>query len=236
MNSEHLVADKKELPELLKYFTPFSFAPSLTKLELSDYDVEERQNIPPRPSISPKKIRLILEAMKNSKNSLVEVHLHSVNLYGDSRYNWDYTRLMAEPQPFYNFACQFLERNTKLQSLTLWDVGLARETTRFLTESLHQNSTLTSLNIGCNCVGDQGIPYIVELLSKPTCRIATLNLHSNDIRNGGAQRLVAGMEKNTTLTSLTLKSFNDVNDHYVSQAGVILERNKKLLSDAEPKV
>ncbi|KAF9287718.1 hypothetical protein BGZ68_001387, partial [Mortierella alpina] len=74
-----------------------------------------------------------------------------------------------------------------------------------LVEALKTNSTLTTLDLRSNSIGDDGAKALAEAL-KTNKTVAILDLRQNSIRYGGAQALSEALKSNSTLTTLDLRS------------------------------
>ncbi|KAG0337115.1 hypothetical protein BG000_005814 [Podila horticola] len=76
---------------------------------------------------------------------------------------------------------------------------------------LKTNSTLTTLNLGMNSIGDNGGLALAETL-KINSTLTTLDLESNSIEDNGAQVLSDALKTNSTLTALKLPN-NSIGDN-----------------------
>merc|ERR1712129_466891 len=87
-----------------------------------------------------------------------------------------------------------------------------------------KNSTLTTLQLGYNSIGDQGAERLAAALEK-NGTLMTLQLDDNSIGDQGAERLAAALEKNSTLTTLELW-FHFIQTQVEERFAAALERNK----------
>ena len=72
-----------------------------------------------------------------------------------------------------------------------------------MSEALKENTTLQSLNLHRNSIGDEGAKALSEALKENTT-LQSLNLQSNSIKYDGAKALSEALKENTTLQSLDL--------------------------------
>lgn len=96
---------------------------------------------------------------------------------------------------------------------------------------LQSNKTLTSLDLTCNSVNDDGAAIIADALRKNRT-LTSLNLNSNQITNDGARMIAEALKSNTTVTELELDQANLFEDDYISgdlhrEINDLLARNKK---------
>jgi Ran GTPase-activating protein (RanGAP) involved in mRNA processing and transport len=75
---------------------------------------------------------------------------------------------------------------------------------------LAQNSSLTTLNLAGNYIGDDGAKALSAALAQNSS-LTTLNLTDNEIGADGAQALGAALAQNSSLTTLNL-SYNKIGD------------------------
>ena len=83
---------------------------------------------------------------------------------------------------------------------------------RALAEALRFNTTVTSLNLYHNDLGEGGGRALAEELRVNTT-LAKLDLGGNDLREGGWQALVEALRVNTTLESLAFDTRRPVSPH-----------------------
>ena len=95
-----------------------------------------------------------------------------------------------------------------------------------LAAALEKNSTLTSIDLRCNQVGDKGLASLAAALKKNST-LTRLDLIYNEIGPEGAVGLAAALEKNTTVTSLDL-SENRIGDEGAASMAAALEKNYAL--------
>eukprot|EP00743_Colponemidia_sp_Colp-15_P008495 GILK01009240.1.p1 GENE.GILK01009240.1~~GILK01009240.1.p1 ORF type:complete len:1664 (+),score=377.67 GILK01009240.1:149-5140(+) len=91
-----------------------------------------------------------------------------------------------------------------LRELKLADNELGPEGLAVLVKGLIQNSTLTSLDLSNNGIGESGSELVSRFLCQPTCAIKELTLCKNGIGLGGCTELGFIFFHNTVLESLDL--------------------------------
>ena len=77
-----------------------------------------------------------------------------------------------------------------------------------LAAALAGNTTLVTLQLDVNSVGDEGAQALAELLAAPRCGLRTLHLNGNRIGAAGAAALAGALRRNTTLQHLSLGGNN----------------------------
>ena len=82
--------------------------------------------------------------------------------------------------------------------------GSQGQDVRALAAALEKNSTLTSIDLSYNNIGDEGVASMAAALEKNST-LTSIDLRANDIGVEGAASLAAALEKNSTLTSLDLQ-------------------------------
>jgi len=78
-----------------------------------------------------------------------------------------------------------------------------------LSRALAQNTTVTSLDLQANAIGDDGVVLLAQALGINTS-LTRLNLDGNEIGATGARALIALLVTNPTLTELTVMDNNDI--------------------------
>ena len=99
--------------------------------------------------------------------------------------------------------CLALRVNTSLTSLNLAHNSIGDEGASSLSEALRVNTSLTSLNLAHNSIGDEGASSLSEALRVNTS-LTSLYLSDNSIGVEGASSLSEALRVNTSLTSLDL--------------------------------
>ncbi|KAL0242597.1 hypothetical protein GEMRC1_005160 [Eukaryota sp. GEM-RC1] len=79
-----------------------------------------------------------------------------------------------------------------------------------LIEALKTNSTITSLELSSNYIGDEGVRALAEVL-KVNASVTSVNLHYNFIKVEGARALAEVLKLNSSVTSVNLRT-NSVGD------------------------
>ncbi|RIB24037.1 hypothetical protein C2G38_2169644 [Gigaspora rosea] len=96
------------------------------------------------------------------------------------------------------------------RSASIWDLSNNKcglENLTELTKTLYKNTTLTSLNLGCNNLGSEGGKTLAVALCKNNT-LEILNLWNNNLGVEGGKTLADVLCENTTLTSLDLYDNN----------------------------
>ena len=99
------------------------------------------------------------------------------------------------------FLSSFLKTNTTVTTFTLSCSSIDRAAA--LGECLKCNTSLTTLNLDRNRIGDAGAAALAECL-KCNTSLTTLNLGHNEIGDDGAAALAEWLKYNTSLTTLDL--------------------------------
>ncbi|KAF9431949.1 hypothetical protein BGZ76_011486 [Entomortierella beljakovae] len=97
-----------------------------------------------------------------------------------------------------------LKTNTTLTSLNLRTNSIGNEGTLALSEALKTNTALTTLDLQGNLIGNEGALALSGAL-KTNTTLTTLNLQGSMIRREGAIALSEALKTNTTLTALNLQ-------------------------------
>ena len=112
-----------------------------------------------------------------------------------------------------------LRVNTSLTSLNLSRNSIGDEGANSLSQALRVNTSLTTLNLSYNSIGDEGANFLSQALRVNTS-LTSLNLSANYIRDEGANSLTQALRVNTSLTSLNLShnSIRGEGANFLSQA------------------
>ena len=122
-----------------------------------------------------------------------------------------------------------LRVNTSLTSLDLSENSIGDGGgASSLTEALRVNTSLTSLHLSCNSIGDEGASSLSKALRVNTS-LTSLDLSQNSIGDEGASSLSKALRVNTSLTSLDL-SQNSIGDEGASSLSEALRVNTSLTS------
>ncbi|XP_046373042.2 leucine-rich repeat-containing protein 74A-like [Haliotis rufescens] len=96
----------------------------------------------------------------------------------------------------------------------------------WLAQMLHNNTTITDMNLSENRVGTAGT-RILRLVLKGQSRLHSLNLAGNAIGDKGVRLIVSGLERNVFLKELNL-SHNDVGERGISYLCPFIANNVSL--------
>ncbi|XP_044166791.1 nucleotide-binding oligomerization domain-containing protein 2-like isoform X2 [Acropora millepora] len=112
-----------------------------------------------------------------------------------------------------------LKLNTSLTSLNLFLNHIGDDGANSLSEALRGNTSLASLDLSSNYIHAEGAHSLSKVLRVNTS-LASLNLSSNSIGNKGAHSLSESLRVNTSLASLNLSgnSIGDEGAHSLSEA------------------
>mgnify|MGYP006122639019 FL=1 len=97
-----------------------------------------------------------------------------------------------------------LEFNTVLEDLDVSSNGIGPAGAAFTSVSLCRNSTLRSLNLGDNAIGDDGVTALALHVLQRNTTLEVLNLHSNAIGDRGLSALASTLKSTSTLRHLDL--------------------------------
>ncbi|CAF0793375.1 unnamed protein product [Adineta steineri] len=120
-------------------------------------------------------------------------------------------------------AYYFLQNNTTLTQLYLWNNQIGDKGAQALGEALQKNTTLTQINLSDNGIGDEGAQALGQALQK-SITLTQLNLSKNQIGYKGGQALGEALQRNTTLTQLNLHN-NQIGDKGTQALGEALQMN-----------
>ena len=119
-------------------------------------------------------------------------------------------------------------KNTSLSSLYLSSNSIGDEGANSLAQALRVNNSLSSLVVSKNSVGDEGANSIAQSLRDNTS-LSSLVLQSNFIGNEGADSLAQALRVNATISSLDL-SRNSVGAKGANSLAQSLKENSSLSS------
>ena len=122
--------------------------------------------------------------------------------------------------------CLALTVNTSLTSLHLMDNSIGDEGASSLSEALIVNTSLSSLALCLNTIGAEGASSLSEALRVNTS-LTSLDLSVNSIGDEGASSLSEALRVNTFLTSLDLRA-NSIGDEGASSLSEALRVNTSL--------
>ena len=132
------------------------------------------------------------------------------------------------PKQSFSTLCLALRVNTSLTSLDLYENSIGDEGAGSLSEALRVNTSLTSLDLSDNLIGDEGASSLSEALRVNTS-LTSLHLPHNYIDDEGASSLSEALRVNTSLTSLNL-GHNVFGDEGASSLSEALRVNTSLTS------
>ncbi|KAF9556315.1 hypothetical protein EC968_008315 [Mortierella alpina] len=97
-----------------------------------------------------------------------------------------------------------LKTNSTVATLDLWDNSIGDDGAKTLAEALKTNRTVATLNLSGNSIGSDGAKALAEAL-KTNRTVATLNLAENSIGNDGAKALAEALKTNSSVATLCLR-------------------------------
>ncbi|KAF9176809.1 hypothetical protein BGZ51_009621 [Haplosporangium sp. Z 767] len=126
----------------------------------------------------------------------------------------------------FGILAEALKANSTLTTLNLkWD-SIGDNGAQALSEALKANSTLTILSLERNSIESNGAQALSEAL-KANSTLTTLDLGCNSIGDNGAQALSEALRTNSTLTTLSLDR-NSIGDNGVQALSEALKANSIL--------
>ncbi|KAL0243318.1 hypothetical protein GEMRC1_005879 [Eukaryota sp. GEM-RC1] len=111
-----------------------------------------------------------------------------------------------------------LKTNTTVTSVNLGSNSIGDVGARALAEALIVNSCVTSVGLQSNSIGDEGARALAEALIVNSC-VTSVGLQSNSIGDEGVRALADALKVNASVTSvdLSLNSREIVNLHHISK-------------------
>ncbi|KAF9176758.1 hypothetical protein BGZ50_009716 [Haplosporangium sp. Z 11] len=119
-----------------------------------------------------------------------------------------------------------LKTNSTLTTLDLRNNSIGDNGAQALSEALKINSTLTTLDLSANSIGDNGAVALSEAF-KTNSTLITLDLSANSIGDNGAQMLSEALKTNLTLTTLNLRN-NSIGPNGAQALSETLKSNSTL--------
>ncbi|XP_062895538.1 NACHT, LRR and PYD domains-containing protein 3-like isoform X2 [Mobula hypostoma] len=105
-------------------------------------------------------------------------------------------------------------RECKIQTLWLSNVGLTDSGAEHLASALSTNPSLTELNLNENELGDSGVKLVSEALTNSECKMQKLWLYKVGLTDAGVDDLVSALSATHSLAELDLGS-NSLTDQSV---------------------
>ena len=176
-------------------------------------------------------LSLALRLMNQCKVFSETLYTELAHIFGKSLDLVDLTCSLGLLYPFeISFSPLFLALrvNSSLTSLNLFENHIGDEGANSLSEALRVNTSLTSLGLSTNSIGDEGANSLSEALRVNTS-LTSLDLSANSIGDEGANSLSEALRVNTSLTSLHL-SANSIGDEGANSLSEALRVNTSLTS------
>ncbi|XP_067041367.1 protein NLRC3-like isoform X2 [Acropora muricata] len=143
-------------------------------------------------------------------------------------FNSTVLRLDLSHWKFTNVLTRALRVNTSLSSLNLHCNSIGDEGANSLAQALRVNTSLSSLDLSRNSIGNDGVKSLTQALRVNTS-LSSLDLFGNSIGNEGANSLAEALRVNTSLFSLTL-NFNSCGVEAANSLAQALRVNTSLSS------
>ncbi|XP_068756025.1 protein NLRC3-like [Montipora capricornis] len=154
--------------------------------------------------------------LKMALDTIGECKTCSINLYTKLAYTFgeilDLTEIRVESRTSIPAFSQALAVNTSLTTLVLSENSIGDEGAASLSQALAVNTSLTTLDLSYNSIGDEGAASLSQALAVNTS-LTTLDLSDNSIGNAGATSLSQALAVNTSLTTLNFR------DNSIGNAG-----------------
>ena len=121
-----------------------------------------------------------------------------------------------------------LEKNSTVTSLDLLFNDIGNEGAASLAVALEKNSTVTSIDLSNNGIGAKGAGSLAAVLAKNSS-LTSISLYWNGIGDEGAASLAAALERNSTVKRINLDS-NGIGDNGIVELAAVLEKNSTVTS------
>jgi Ran GTPase-activating protein (RanGAP) involved in mRNA processing and transport len=118
----------------------------------------------------------------------------------------------------------FLRHNTTLTSLSLNNNALEIDADVRLGDALACNTTLKSLDLGSNLIGDVGVMYMLSCRTIVNSTLTSLNLSENQLTRDGACAISYWLDRNSSLKHLRIDG-QDIGNLYVQESITSLSTN-----------
>jgi len=141
------------------------------------------------------------------------------------------TYIFLESKNINSQQIKHLAEALRSSSVTTLDIGhnkVGDEGVRYLAASLRSSSTLTDLCINGNHVGDEGAQHLAEAL-RNNFSITTLYIRSNNIGTSGIKYLAQSLQGNVSLTKLDLRD-NNVGAKGIKCLAAALRSNSSIMT------
>jgi len=118
-----------------------------------------------------------------------------------------------------------LKENTSLTSITLISNKIGDDGVKELAEALKKNTSLTSIFIVGNNITDDGVKSLAEALKKNTS-IQSISLFANNITNDGVKALAEALKENTSIIHMPLEPNKNIID--TKEITKYIQRNRAM--------
>ncbi|KAL0239430.1 hypothetical protein GEMRC1_009538 [Eukaryota sp. GEM-RC1] len=123
---------------------------------------------------------------------------------------------------------EVLNVNTTVTSVNLWWNSIGDDGVRALSEALKANETVSNINLGGNLIGIEGARLFAEAL-KVNNAVTSIVIKNNFISDEGATALAEALKVNTSVKSINL-STNSIGDHGFIDLAEALKVNTTITS------
>eukprot|EP00667_Euglena_gracilis_P029289 EG_transcript_38535 len=117
-----------------------------------------------------------------------------------------------------------LKDNTSLQSIDLSGNDIGDDGTAFLADALKGNTTLKEINLDQNVIGPEGAVHLNALL-KGNTTLHSISLADNVLGSTGAAHVAAALRTNATLQRLEVGGQDDIDDETLQLIADLLQVN-----------
>ena len=120
-----------------------------------------------------------------------------------------------------------LKENTSLISISLISNKIGDDGVKALAEALKENTSLTSIVIVDNNITDDGMKALAEALKENTS-IQSISLFANNITNDGVKALAEALKENTSIMDMTLEPNGNRNEINTEEITEYMRRNRAM--------
>ena len=120
-----------------------------------------------------------------------------------------------------------LEKNTSLRSISLISNKIGDGGVKELAEALKKNTSLTSIKIVDNNITDDGMKALAEALKENTSLIS-VDLFANNITKDGVKALDEALKENTSIMNMTLEPNGNRNGINTEKITEYMRRNSAM--------
>ena len=119
----------------------------------------------------------------------------------------------------------YIKTHDNINSFFMFNTSVTKKTVQFVSD-LFKITTLTSIDLDSNNIGDDGAKDIAEAL-KTNSTLTSIDLQSNNIGDDGAKDIAEALQINSSITSIKLK-YNNISDKMIKTIDSLIENNRFL--------